>query len=512
MLHRALLLAAAFTLLSPLAVRATEATPEAAQAAAPSPAAPEAIQPAAPAPEAPAAAAGNPAPVAEAAPPATVPTPAVAPPAAQAAPAAPAASQPEAPPRAAAPADATGEKTAPAAPQAAPEPTRPAEAAPQAAPRAAEQDKTAPRAGEQDKPASRAAEQDKTAPAPRAAESTIYNDTARIIAGLAPAANSPLARLAADKEWQRYAQSLNTTFGQVEQRQLSKIRAWSAKNMPAAQPTLFYTFSGPDFLYASAFFPKARTFVLAGLEPVGPIPDLTRLKGSAVPALRQVQVSLGSILNYSFFITEQMKSQLRSGQVTGTLPILYVFLARTGNTIQQVELIRLDSAGTVLPDTGPAPAGATQGVRIGFTNAEGEPKTLYYFATNLADDGVRNSGFLKFLENLGPADAFLKSASYLLHSGNFSKIRDFLLARSSAIVQDDSGIPLSYFNPKEWETRPFGRYAGPIKLFAGRHQPGYAKLFQKSTPIDFGIGYRWRPNESNLLLAIRTKPTAQNGQ
>ena len=521
MLHRALLLAAAFTILPPIALQAAETVPETAQAPVPASSEP-AASPALPV-------AGDAAPavpvveVPQAATPATAdtaPAPAaVAPPVA--AHAQPEADKPAAAPAAAqaspaaAPPHAEAEKAAPAAaPRAAEQDKAPAPRAPEPdktpAPRAAEQDKApAPRAPEPDKtPAPRAAEQDK-APAPRAAETSIYNDTARLIAGLAPPATSPLARLAADKEWQRYAQSLNNTFTQVEQRQLTKIRAWSAKNMPAPQPTLFYTFSGPDFLYASAFFPKARTYVLAGLEPVGPIPDLTRLKGSVVPALRQVQVSLSSILNYSFFITNDMKSQLRSGQVTGTLPILYVFLARTGNTIQQVELIRLDSAGAVLPDTGTAPAGASQGVRIAFTSPEGEAKTLYYFTTNLADDGVRNSGFLKFLESLGPADAFLKSASYLLHSGGFSKIRDFLLANSSAIVQDDSGIPLSNFNPKGWDLRPFGRYAGPIKLFAGRQQAGYAKLFQKSTPIDFGIGYRWRPNESNLLLAIKAKSTAQ---
>jgi hypothetical protein len=27
--------------------------------------------------------------------------------------------------------------------------------------------------------------------------------------------------------------------------------------------------------------------------------------------------------------------------------------------------------------------------------------------------------------------------------------------------------------------------------------------FSKARPIDFGIGYRWRPNESNLLLTVK---------
>ena len=28
-------------------------------------------------------------------------------------------------------------------------------------------------------------------------------------------------------------------------------------------------------------------------------------------------------------------------------------------------------------------------------------------------------------------------------------------------------------------------------------------MFRDAAPIDFGIGYRWRPHESNLLLAVK---------
>jgi hypothetical protein len=33
-----------------------------------------------------------------------------------------------------------------------------------------------------------------------------------------------------------------------------------------------------------------------------------------------------------------------------------------------------------------------------------------------------------------------------------------------------------------------------------------AELFRKASPIEFGIGYRWRKNESNLLLAQKGTP------
>jgi len=270
-----------------------------------------------------------------------------------------------------------------------------------------------------------------------------------------------------------------------------------------ARPTMFYMFSGPDFLYANAFYPKAAIYVLSGLEPVGTVPDLTTLRGSVAPELAKLRASLSSILSHSFFITQRMKSDLRAGRVNGTLPILYVFLARSGYAIREVTPVRLDHEGKEQPDVGAAGGSAARGVKIVFAGSDGAARTLYYFSTNLADDGVKNSNFLQFCATLAPGDSFVKSASYLLHSGGFSKVRDFLLANSALMVQDDSGIPLSFYDPKKWDLQPFGRYLGPISLFAGRYQPKYSELFRKSRPIDFGIGYRWRPSETNLLLAVK---------
>ena len=50
---------------------------------------------------------------------------------------------------------------------------------------------------------------------------------------------------------------------------------------------------------------------------------------------------------------------------------------------------------------------------------------------------------------------------------------------------------------------PFGLYAGPIAEFPSLYQESYADLFRRAQPIDFGIGYRWRTHETNLLLAVK---------
>ena len=339
-----------------------------------------------------------------------------------------------------------------------------------------------------------------------AADTATVDDTARFLAGLQPSEGSPLAPLTRDPAWQHHAKFFDSAFAQLEQRQLARVRAWADTNLAAPKPTMFYFFSGPDFLYANAFYSKASTYVMAALEPAGSVPDLARMpRGTVDSALANIEHSLGSILNFSFFITKHMKVDLHAGQVGGALPILFVFMERSGKSIREVTPVALDEDGKVHTGEGTR-ANAARGVRILFAGKDGVEKTLYYFSTDLSNAGVRSSGFLKFCETLGPANSLIKSASYLLHSGSFTMARDFLLANSATIIQDDSGIPLGNYNPKKWRFFPFGHYAGPISEFPGRYQESYAELFRRAQPLDFGIGYRWRTHDSNLLLSVRLGP------
>jgi hypothetical protein len=335
------------------------------------------------------------------------------------------------------------------------------------------------------------------------ADTVSPNDTARFLAGLPPAADSPLAALTKETGWQQHANTFNATFDKVEKTQISRVRAWSASHLNDPKSTLFYMFSGPDFLYANAFFPKAKTYVLAGLEPAGSIPDLTKLR-SLGSDLNQLRNSLRWILQYSYFITSQMSSDLRRGRLTGTLPVLFVFMARSGKTVRDVSYVKLDENGTLQPDPDTSKKVLARGVKIVFADGDdGEERTLYYFSTDLSNGGVDRSKFLDFLDSLGPGDGFVKSASYLPHNPGFSKVRDFLLAHANSIVQDDTGIPLARYDAQKWELQPHGKYVGPIPVFRGMYNAKYAALFKNAPPIDFSLGYRWKPNQSNLLLAIK---------
>ena len=208
------------------------------------------------------------------------------------------------------------------------------------------------------------------------------------------------------------------------------------------------------------------------------------------------------IQKYSYFITKDMAAQLRASKLTGVLPLIYVFLARTGNEIDEVELVRLKGDGRVSVVGG---AKGANGARIGFRGSDGRARTLYYFRTDLSNAGLAKSGFRAFCRGLGRAGSLVKAASFLLHNDGFSLARDLLLERSDWIVQDDSGVPLRFFTPGVWALQPFGAYYGPIPIFKEHYQAEMERLFAEGRPqpLAFGIGYRWPPKDSNVLLARR---------
>jgi hypothetical protein len=131
---------------------------------------------------------------------------------------------------------------------------------------------------------------------------------------------------------------------------------------------------------------------------------------------------------------------------------------------------------------------------------------MYYFNTDISDGGIKAApGFLKFCQHLGTGASLLKSSSYLMFENGFGTIRNFVLDHSRVIVQDDSGIPLTYFDPNRWSLRFFGVYLGPIELFKQHFQPRLQELFAQTNPppIEFGFGYRWNYKEANLIVAER---------
>ena len=81
-----------------------------------------------------------------------------------------------------------------------------------------------------------------------------------------------------------------------------------------------------------------------------------------------------------------------------------------------------------------------------FARPDRDPQTVVYFRAQAEDAAIgKRPGVLAFLKQDAPYPTFLKSASYLLHGGDFSIVRQIVLTHSRLVLEDDSGIPLRFF-------------------------------------------------------------------
>jgi len=325
------------------------------------------------------------------------------------------------------------------------------------------------------------------------------NDVARFLAGLESRGRSPLADLRNDPVWRNHASDMDTRWRRCEMR-LSEIRAWRRSalgGIPAANHSVYYPFSGPDILHAYSFFPNGDNYFLCGLEPVGALPDMRSLTpGQLSLALGGLRTTVSTALDFSYFITVDMRADLQRTPLQGALPVLLAFLARSDHRVIAIDNVNLASNGGITEGPG-------NGVRIRCAAPGHSARNVYYFRSDLSDGG--NGGFDALMAANRPGVTFLKSASYLLHGGGFSRIRNSILAHSSAIVQDPSGVPYRYLADGNWDVSLYGNYVRTLEMFAQYFQPDLRAAYEQNggQPIGFGVGYIFEPSETSIIVARR---------
>lgn len=291
--------------------------------------------------------------------------------------------------------------------------------------------------------------------------------------------------------------AMKVAWSDYQQEQSAPMKHWAEQVLTARIPlpkVVRYLFSGPDILSLLDFFPESSLYILCAREPVGSIIPPEQLSSEQLAiGLAGLRKSTNTFLKYGYFITKEMKTQVNRGPFQGVLPILLTFLALSNHQILAVEKISL---------------GGAPGLCIRFKErSTGREQKLFYAQTDLSNEG--SPAFLKWLRSFGPGAAYLKAASYLLHEDSFSRARNFLLSNSETVLQDDSGIPIRFFEQSEWTLYLFGDYKNPLEIFKKYYQADLSSMYATSPlhgPMLFGTGYQFREGESggaNLLLAVR---------
>jgi hypothetical protein len=338
-------------------------------------------------------------------------------------------------------------------------------------------------------------------------ESAALNDIARFLAGLPPlSGQDAFAGLRKTTSWKFHSQRMDDLWDQFAIRHGRPVNAWASSNLGDLRNanSVFYPFSGPDFLFARLFFPNAETYLMCGLEPCDPLPEWNTLKPDDISAGLEGLVSgLDTVLQYSYFITKEMRTDFQATRFRGVLPTFLVFLARTGHVVHSVNAVRLNPDGS--PVIYPGGQATVPGLLIRASYG-GHEKRIFYFSQDLADDSLKTDGpFLRFAASLGRPVAFAKSASYLMHESYFSHVRNHILTHCSGLVQDPSGVPFRNLIEHGWKVDLYGGYFRAFDPFEQYQQADLTEAYidprNHIEPLRFGIGYLTDPKTTSLMVA-----------
>lgn len=357
------------------------------------------------------------------------------------------------------------------------------------------------------------------APAEKPAPAIVIDQRATAIAqllgGITPATGDPAVdKIATSEVWLKHKESMTAEWKKVRSR-LDVIEKWrdtEIKLKDVQKRTLLYPFSGPDFINAWAFYPNHARYMFFGLENPGSLPDIDKLGPKEIDVLlRDVRNALDEIIQRNYFITSYMGKELSSPYFKGTVPIMSMMMALGGMHIVKVEPFDPFPALTKVyeePKAAKKPGKLLRSARMIFTVPNsGRTHELYYFSLDATDRALQfYPEFNDWLAKEAPASALLKSASYLLHDGQFSKTRDMVLATADILVQDDTGMPLRHLKQANWQVKVFGKYHRPIKPMEWGYQGDLDKLFKEQAgdkPLPFPFGYHWKGEQSGLILGTR---------
>jgi len=328
---------------------------------------------------------------------------------------------------------------------------------------------------------------------------------AQLIAGLQTAESFSEPK---EKYHEIHRGMINQIWRKIDQTYLQPITNWRDENNineAGDTTTLFYPFSGPDFLYAHTFFPNCKNYILIGLENAGTLPDFRKMSDKDFDAyFERLRLSLNYFNKVGYFTTNQMRNDFSKNEFNGTVHLLLLYIAKTNHSIIDVSPVYIDSYGN--PQTKKENAKSIQGIRIEYTTPEAKRKqSVYYFEFNLSNENMNlNTEFITFLSRFNEKITYLKSASYILHNSNFSELRNVIINQSAKILQDDSGIPYALLKgSKRFDINLYGTYTKTIKEFKGHFQSELKKeLDQQGNPkLGFTLGYNSWHGETILMFA-----------
>lgn len=304
-----------------------------------------------------------------------------------------------------------------------------------------------------------------------------------------------------ESAWQRYADERGRT-----------LNLWTLEHIDLpAGGTVFYPFSGPDFVTPHRFYPHADRYVMVAMQIAGRPPDFGASAAHSALILDVFRQGASQFGDLGYFITEELYEEFQNGAaVEGITGMLMLMAVREGHEVLSIVPVRVDEQGSVeeLDPVQASPSDwASVRMRLRDTTDDREV-TLDYLRLNLGDAWLNeHPGDATFIRDMASHPIVFKAASHMPETGWFETLVTAALQHSPHIVQDETGIPYDRL-ASSFEVTLYGHYTLPNRSFSPGQQPALRLAYAERDdiePLPFDYGYN-KPSGSCLILAVRPTP------
>ena len=323
-----------------------------------------------------------------------------------------------------------------------------------------------------------------------------------LLAGQQPVTGLPPA-IAQSPRWATFAKEVTANWALYSQKIADPMSRWALAELPVEPDTVFYPFSGPDFVTVHQLFPAAKRYVMMAMQNAERPLDLANIAPELLePSLGVLTSAWQHFGDHGFYVTEYLERYLYSTRANiGASTFIVSFFSLQGFEIERVVPIQVAADGTLQelsPDTP-----RWRSVRIE-ASKQGKLITVDYLKIDLSNEGLQAAPQnLTLINTLTTNPVLFKAASHLPQNVGFSMIVNQILERSPLIVQDETGI--KYTNLlQSYRVALFGKFVAAHHAFSSYHVD-LAKAFAQrddTKPLDFRFGY-FKDGSYALMIASR---------
>ena len=270
--------------------------------------------------------------------------------------------------------------------------------------------------------------------------------------------------------------------------------------------TVFYPFSGPDFVTVNQVYPDADRYVMVAMQAAGEPALLAPMSPERAQQFQAKFLREWKRFAYNaFFITAELEAdRFAKNTHIGITTILMTFALYSGYDIAEVYPINYDSAsGQFIKSAGP-----WKSVRL-VLKKNGKTVALDYVSLDLSDQNLLVKEPMRgWLSHLTQHPMLIKAASHLLQDGNFIVLRDMIIKNAPMVVQDETGVDFAQLK-KIGKVDLYGGFSLPFEQFSPHKQQSLAQAYREATdvkPMPFAFSYNKEHERRSVQIVRRAQP------